>query len=88
MTVLRITCCAAADPQNDIQAMARSHRIGQKKQVTIYRLITKGTYEEAMFQKAGLKLGLEKAILHSWVKVRARVRFQFSMDTGTQYPSV
>jgi chromodomain-helicase-DNA-binding protein 7 len=28
------------NPQNDIQAMARAHRIGQKKDVTIYRLIT------------------------------------------------
>jgi SNF2 family DNA or RNA helicase len=28
------------NPQNDIQAMARAHRIGQKKEVTIYRLIT------------------------------------------------
>jgi hypothetical protein len=29
------------NPQNDVQAMARCHRIGQKKSVTIYRLITR-----------------------------------------------
>lgn len=28
------------NPQNDVQAMARAHRIGQEKDVTIYRLIT------------------------------------------------
>jgi len=28
------------NPQNDIQAMARAHRIGQTKEVTIYRLVT------------------------------------------------
>ena len=29
------------NPQNDVQAMARCHRIGQLKSVTIYRLITR-----------------------------------------------
>ena len=28
------------NPQNDIQAMARAHRIGQTNEVTIYRLIS------------------------------------------------
>lgn len=28
------------NPQNDIQAMARAHRIGQTKEVTIYRLVS------------------------------------------------
>lgn len=29
------------NPQNDLQAMARAHRIGQTNEVTIYRLVTK-----------------------------------------------
>ena len=53
------------NPQNDLQAQARCHRIGQKKNVTIYRLITTNTYEREMFDKASLKLGLDKAILQS-----------------------
>ncbi|KAI9176217.1 hypothetical protein H9P43_006582 [Blastocladiella emersonii ATCC 22665] len=51
------------NPTNDLQAQARCHRIGQKKPVQIYRLITRNTYEKEMFDRAGLKLGLEKAIL-------------------------
>ena len=53
------------NPQNDIQAQARCHRIGQTKDVKVYRLITKNTYEAEMFQRASLKLGLDKAVLHS-----------------------
>ena len=51
------------NPQNDIQAMARCHRIGQTKQVKIFRLITKNTYEQRMFQLASRKLGLEQAVM-------------------------
>jgi len=32
------------NPQCDLQAMARVHRIGQKKPVTIYRMVSSGTY--------------------------------------------
>merc|ERR1711871_1060301 len=51
------------NPQNDVQAMARCHRIGQKKQVTVYRLITRRSFEAEMFQRASRKLGLEQAVL-------------------------
>ena len=39
------------NPQVDMQAMARVHRIGQKKTVHIYRLVTAGTVEERMTQR-------------------------------------
>ncbi|CAH0474051.1 unnamed protein product [Peronospora belbahrii] len=51
------------NPQNDLQAQARCHRIGQKKSVKIYRLLTSKTYELHMFHKASLKLGLDQAVL-------------------------
>ena len=51
------------NPQNDLQAQSRCHRIGQKKSVKIYRLITRNTYEREMFDKASMKLGLDKALL-------------------------
>jgi SNF2 family DNA or RNA helicase len=50
------------NPQNDIQATARAHRIGQKHEVTVYRLITANTYESEMFKKASRKLGMDKAV--------------------------
>ena len=51
------------NPQNDVQAQARCHRIGQTKDVRIYRLITSRTFEQEMFDRASKKLGLEQAVL-------------------------
>ena len=51
------------NPQNDLQAQSRCHRIGQKKAVQIYRLVMRGTYEREMFDRASMKLGLDKAVL-------------------------
>jgi SWI/SNF-related matrix-associated actin-dependent regulator of chromatin subfamily A member 5 len=34
------------NPQMDLQAMDRAHRIGQKNSVNVYRLITENTVEE------------------------------------------
>ena len=53
------------NPQNDLQAQARCHRIGQTREVMIFRLVTRGTYEEKMFQVASQKLGLEQAVMSS-----------------------
>lgn len=38
------------NPQRDLQAMDRAHRIGQKKVVNVYRLITRGTLEEKILR--------------------------------------
>ncbi|KAL7553315.1 hypothetical protein ACHAWF_016591 [Thalassiosira exigua] len=51
------------NPQNDVQAQARCHRIGQTKDVMIYRLVTSRTFEQEMFDRASKKLGLEQAVL-------------------------
>ncbi|XP_059508662.1 chromodomain-helicase-DNA-binding protein 6 isoform X1 [Stegostoma tigrinum] len=53
------------NPQNDLQAQARCHRIGQNKAVQVYRLITRNSYEREMFDKASLKLGLDRAVLQA-----------------------
>lgn len=39
------------NPQIDLQAMDRAHRIGQKKTVYVYRLITSDTVEERIIQR-------------------------------------
>lgn len=51
------------NPQNDIQATARCHRIGQTKGVKVYRFITAKSYERKMFDRASMKLGFDKAVL-------------------------
>ena len=50
------------NPQNDAQALARAHRIGQTKPVQVYRLVMRATYERDMLDRAAMKLGLEQAI--------------------------
>lgn len=40
------------NPTVDQQAQDRAHRLGQTKQVTVYRLICKGTIEERILQRA------------------------------------
>lgn len=47
------------NPQADLQAMARAHRIGQKNPVSIYRLVSKDTVEEEVLERARNKLMLE-----------------------------
>ncbi|TGO54034.1 hypothetical protein BOTNAR_0279g00080 [Botryotinia narcissicola] len=47
------------NPQADLQAMARAHRIGQKKPVSIYRFVSKETVEEEILERARNKLMLE-----------------------------
>lgn len=51
------------NPQQDLQAMDRAHRIGQTKPVIVYRLATKGTVEEVLLEKAGRKRKLEKLVI-------------------------
>uniref|UniRef100_A0A3Q2NQA9 Chromodomain helicase DNA binding protein 2 n=1 Tax=Fundulus heteroclitus TaxID=8078 RepID=A0A3Q2NQA9_FUNHE len=51
------------NPQNDLQAQARAHRIGQKKQVNIYRLVTKGTVEEDIIERAKKKMVLDHLVI-------------------------
>ncbi|CAD6259969.1 unnamed protein product [Miscanthus lutarioriparius] len=53
------------NPQMDRQAEDRCHRIGQQKPVTIYRLVTKESVDEKIYEIARRKLVLDAAILHS-----------------------
>jgi len=51
------------NPQNDLQAQARAHRIGQKNQVNIYRLATKGSVEEDILERAKQKMVLDHLVI-------------------------
>jgi len=50
------------NPQVDLQAMARVHRIGQTKTVHLYRLVSPGTVEERIVQRAEKKLYLDQMV--------------------------
>ncbi|KAK6523287.1 TATA-binding protein-associated factor mot1 [Orbilia ellipsospora] len=52
------------NPQKDMQAMDRAHRIGQKKVVNVYRLITRGTLEEKIMNLQRFKLDVASTVVN------------------------
>ena len=51
------------NPQVDLQAMDRAHRIGQKKIVYVYRLVCRDTVEEKMVQRQAIKLKMDQIFI-------------------------
>ncbi|CAH2054745.1 unnamed protein product, partial [Iphiclides podalirius] len=51
------------NPTVDQQAMDRAHRLGQTKQVTVYRLICRGTIEERIVQRAREKSEIQRMVI-------------------------
>ncbi|KAL5535629.1 INO80 [Sanghuangporus sanghuang] len=51
------------NPSNDAQAMDRAHRLGQTRQVTVYRLITRGTIDERIVQLARVKKDVQDIVV-------------------------
>ncbi|XP_073696521.1 probable global transcription activator SNF2L1 [Garra rufa] len=51
------------NPQVDLQAMDRAHRIGQRKPVKVFRLITDNTVEERIVERAEMKLRLDSIVI-------------------------
>uniref|UniRef100_A0A671TGD1 Proliferation-associated SNF2-like protein n=1 Tax=Sinocyclocheilus anshuiensis TaxID=1608454 RepID=A0A671TGD1_9TELE len=52
------------NPQADLQAQDRCHRIGQTKPVMVYRFITANTIDEKILERASAKRKLEKMVIH------------------------
>uniref|UniRef100_A0A7S4K713 Chromatin-remodeling complex ATPase chain n=1 Tax=Odontella aurita TaxID=265563 RepID=A0A7S4K713_9STRA len=51
------------NPQADLQAQDRCHRLGQKKPVSVYRLVTENTVEEKIVERAQQKLKLDAMVV-------------------------
>lgn len=51
------------NPQADLQAMDRAHRIGQKKQVYVFRFVTENAVEEKVLERAKQKLRLDQLVI-------------------------
>jgi len=79
------------NPQNDLQAQARCHRIGQTKNVKVYRLLSRKTYEMQMFHMSSLKMGLDQAVLQGFEsggssgEVRTTVLLSIFLDRVSCY---
>lgn len=64
------------NPQQDLQAQDRAHRIGQTKPVIVYRLATKGTVEQTLLEKADSKRRLERLVIQTG-------KFKSLLDSGS-----
>lgn len=53
------------NPQADLQAQDRAHRIGQKNDVLVLRLVTQNSVEEKILQAANYKLDLDSKIIQA-----------------------
>ena len=51
----------------DLQAQDRAHRIGQKRQVRIFRLVTRNTSEERIIMRAQQKMLLDAMVVKKQV---------------------
>ncbi|KAI4253734.1 MAG: hypothetical protein LQ352_003505 [Teloschistes flavicans] len=51
------------NPQADLQAMDRAHRIGQTKQVVVFRFVTEQAIEEKVLERAAQKLRLDQLVI-------------------------
>ncbi|PPD91623.1 hypothetical protein GOBAR_DD11444 [Gossypium barbadense] len=51
------------NPQNDLQAMSRAHRIGQREVVNIYRFVTSKSVEEDILERAKKKMVLDHLVI-------------------------
>ncbi|XP_053244737.1 TATA-binding protein-associated factor 172 isoform X1 [Podarcis raffonei] len=51
------------NPMKDLQAMDRAHRIGQKRVVNVYRLITRGTLEEKIMGLQKFKMNIANTVI-------------------------
>jgi len=51
------------NPQADLQAMDRAHRIGQRREVKVFRFVTHESIEEKVVERAELKLQMDFAVI-------------------------
>jgi chromodomain-helicase-DNA-binding protein 1 len=75
------------NPQADLQAMARAHRIGQQKPVSVYRLVSKDTIEEEILERARNKRMLEFITIQRGVTDRQQQELNDKMSRAAAEPN-
>lgn len=63
VNLARVITDTAWNPQIDLQAQDRAHRIGQTQQVTVYRLLVADSFEERVMEIAERKLLLDHLVI-------------------------
>ena len=53
------------NPKNDLQAIGRAHRIGQKKEVKIFRYVARNSVDETIIRLAKKKMVLDHLVIQS-----------------------
>ena len=69
------------NPQCDLQAQDRCHRIGQTKPVMVYRLITGNTIDQKIVERAAAKRKLEKMVITQGMEKRV-ARYTQNFKSG------
>ena len=67
------------NPHNDKQAQDRAYRIGQKRDVEVVNLITKGSIEEDMLALGQMKLALDEAVAGEEAEERVEQEMKVSL---------
>lgn len=75
------------NPQADLQAMARAHRIGQKNPVSVYRLVSKDTIEEEILERARNKRMLEFITIQRGITDRQQKEITDKINRATTEPN-
>lgn len=76
------------NPQADLQAMARAHRIGQTKHVSVYRFVSKDTVEEEILERARKKMILEYAIISLGITDGQNNKSKLENPTGNELSQI
>ncbi|KAJ1826827.1 putative DNA helicase ino80, partial [Coemansia sp. RSA 2599] len=76
------------NPTVDSQAMDRAHRLGQTKQVVVYRLITRGTVEERILQRARQKDEIHRIVIAGGDASAAKAASSIVTDGEQAAPSI
>jgi ATP-dependent helicase STH1/SNF2 len=63
--MLNIAALILRNPHQDLQAQDRAHRIGQTKEVRIFRLITENSVEESILARAQYKLDIDGKVIQA-----------------------
>jgi SWI/SNF-related matrix-associated actin-dependent regulator of chromatin subfamily A member 5 len=73
------------NPQVDLQAEDRAHRIGQKKQVYIFRFITENAIEEKVIDRATQKLRLDQLVIQQGRQAASKKETKEDLVSMIQY---